>query len=414
MSQRDLRLREVRNQARDGHRPTAGCWGGTAATKAAPAVEVEPAEPRAGAGFDELLELDWSCGAESAPARLAQAAAARQGATAGVYARLYSAATAPADWEAPRTLDPARTDPPALPSRNPRATRTLNRDTTIIRGKGLNKRYVMSEDNYVDAVKDASVEIRQGEMVAVMGPSGSGKSTLVHVLSCLDSADSGEIWLGGRRVDNLSRRDLAKLRRAEVGFIFQTFNLVTSFTALENVMLAAEYAGKSRREARRAAQEALIQVGLGDRMGHRPTELSGGQQQRVAIAGALVNSPKVIFGDEPTGNLDSASSAEIVQTMSDINEQTGTTFVLVTHDFNVASTCDRVFHMLDGRVTNAGGEKSPARLGRLGRRGVRSAGRPPSGAPRSDVHLPNRGGGPSPAAPALILPLVLPGHRPLP
>ncbi len=185
-----------------------------------------------------------------------------------------------------------------------------------------------------------------------MGPSGSGKSTLLHILGCLDSVDSGEVWLDGRRVDRLSRRDLAALRRNEVGFIFQTFNLVPSFTAIENVMLAAEYAGKGRREAREAARSALAQVGLADREEHRPTELSGGQQQRVAIARALVNGPKVIFGDEPTGNLDSASSAEIVQMMHQINRETGTTFVLVTHDPGVAATCDRVFQMLDGRVTN--------------------------------------------------------------
>jgi len=222
----------------------------------------------------------------------------------------------------------------------------------IIRAVNVKKRYVMGEDNYVDALRDASLEIHAGEMIGVMGPSGSGKSTLLHILGCLDSLDSGEVWLDGRRVDDLSRRALADLRRNEVGFIFQTFNLVPSFTALENVMLAAEYAGKSRREARVAAHAALAQVGLADREEHRPTELSGGQQQRVAIARALVNGPKVIFGDEPTGNLDSQSSAEIVRMMHDINEDTGTTFVLVTHDPGVADTCDRVFHMLDGRVTN--------------------------------------------------------------
>jgi putative ABC transport system ATP-binding protein len=178
---------------------------------------------------------------------------------------------------------------------------------TIIRGTGIHKRYVMGKENYVDALQDASVEIEKGQMIAVMGPSGSGKSTLVHILGCLDSVNSGEVWLDGRRVDNLSRRDLARLRRTEVGFIFQTFNLVPSLTALENVVLAAEYAGKSRREARDLARTALSQVGLAEREDHRPTELSGGQQQRVANARALVNSPKVIFGDEPTGNLDSAS-----------------------------------------------------------------------------------------------------------
>jgi len=145
---------------------------------------------------------------------------------------------------------------------------------------------------------------------------------------------------------------LAELRRSEIGFIFQTFNLVPSFTALENVMLAAEYAGKGRREAREAAQKAIAHVGLSDRQRHRPPELSGGQQQRVAIARALVNGPKVIFGDEPTGNLDSASSGEIVAMLHGINRDTGTTFILVTHDPGVAETCSRVLHMLDGRVTN--------------------------------------------------------------
>ena len=186
--------------------------------------------------------------------------------------------------------------------------------TPSSRGVDIHKRYVMSKDNFVDALQGASLEIDEGEMVAIMGPSGSGKSTLLHILGCLDSLNSGEVWLDGRRVDNLSRRDLAQLRRNEVGFIFQTFNLVPSLTALENVMLAAEYAGKGRREAREAAQECSLPTwGCPIEREHRPTELSGGQQQRVAIARALVNGPKVIFGDEPTGNLDSASSAEIVE-----------------------------------------------------------------------------------------------------
>jgi putative ABC transport system ATP-binding protein len=226
---------------------------------------------------------------------------------------------------------------------------------TIIRGVGINKRYVMGKDNYVDALREASVEISRGEVVGIMGPSGSGKSTLLHILGCLDSLDKGEVWLEDQRVDQLNGRALAELRRNEVGFIFQTFNLVPSLTALENVVLAAEYAGKGRREAREAARSALAKVGLADREDHRPTELSGGQQQRVAIARALVNNPKIIFGDEPTGNLDSVSSAEIVDMMHQINRDTGTTFALVTHDPGVASTCDRVFHMLDGRVTNGDG-----------------------------------------------------------
>lgn len=223
----------------------------------------------------------------------------------------------------------------------------------LIRGLDIHKRYVLGKENFVDALQGASLEVEEGEMAAVMGPSGSGKSTLLHILGCLDSLSSGEVWLAGRRVDELGRRDLTDLRRTEVGFIFQTFNLVPSLTALENVALAAQYAGKSSREAREAARQALSQVELSDRDNHRPPELSGGQQQRVAIARALINRPKVIFGDEPTGNLDSASSAEIVRMMQEINRETGTTFVLVTHDPEVAGHCDRAIHMLDGKVTPA-------------------------------------------------------------
>jgi len=220
----------------------------------------------------------------------------------------------------------------------------------LIRGLDIHKRYVLGKENFVDALQGASLEIEEGEMAAVMGPSGSGKSTLLHILGCLDSLTSGEVWLAGRRVDDLGRRDLTDLRRKEVGFIFQTFNLVPSLTAIENVALAAQYGGKRPREARQTARLALSQVELSDRENHRPPELSGGQQQRVAIARALVNSPKVIFGDEPTGNLDSASSAEIVRMMREINRETATTFVLVTHDPEVAGTCDRAIHMLDGNV----------------------------------------------------------------
>ena len=220
----------------------------------------------------------------------------------------------------------------------------------LIKGIDVHKRYVMGKENYVDALQGSSVEVGRGEMVSIMGPSGSGKSTLLHILGCLDSLDSGEVWLAGRRVDTLNGSDLTRLRREEVGFIFQTFNLVPSLNALENVALAAQYAGKGRREAREAATEALAGVGLADRQKHRPTELSGGQQQRVAVARALVNSPQVIFGDEPTGNLDSASSEEMVRMMHQINRDTGTTFVLVTHAPEVAEACDRVVHMIDGRV----------------------------------------------------------------
>jgi putative ABC transport system ATP-binding protein len=223
---------------------------------------------------------------------------------------------------------------------------------TIASVKGLHKRYQLGRDNYVDALRGASVNVGAGEMVAIMGPSGCGKSTMLHMMGCLDEPDSGEVWLNGRRVDDLSTRATTKVLREEIGFIFQGFNLVSTMTALDNVALAAQYSGKSRRDAQMLAREALEAVGLADRAGHRPSELSGGQQQRVAIARALVNRPAVIMGDEPTGNLDSASSVEVIDMMREINLHTGTTFILVTHDPDVAEACDRVIHMRDGVVTD--------------------------------------------------------------
>ena len=187
-------------------------------------------------------------------------------------------------------------------------TEGMTQMKSMVSASGLAKRYELGKENYVDALRGVAVEIKAGEMVAIMGPSGCGKSTLLHVLGCLDNADAGEIWLNGRRVDDLGAGAITKLLRDEIGFIFQGFNLVQSMTALENVALAAEYAGKPRREAQTGRPRGSGRVGLGDRVDHRPNELSGGQQQRVAIARALVNDPLVIFGDEPTGNLDSASS----------------------------------------------------------------------------------------------------------
>jgi len=227
----------------------------------------------------------------------------------------------------------------------------------IIKANGLHKRYQLGRDNYVDALRGVDVSIEEGEMVAIMGPSGCGKSTLLHVLGCLDEPDAGRIYLNGTRVDDLGAGATTRLLRDEIGFIFQGFNLIAGLTALENVALAAQYAGKSRKEAQRAAQGALERVGLAERANHRPTELSGGQQQRVAIARALINDPLVILGDEPTGNLDSASSAEVIDMMREINLTSGMTFVLVTHDPDVAEACDRVIHMRDGVVVS---ESRPA------------------------------------------------------
>ncbi len=224
----------------------------------------------------------------------------------------------------------------------------------IIEVRDLTKRYTLGKSNHVDALRGASLQIRAGEMVAIMGPSGSGKSTMMHIIGCLDSPDSGEVLVGGRRVDGVRGRELATLRGQEIGFIFQGFNLIPTLDAVENVALAAEYAGASRRESVRRAEGLLDLVGLGERKRHVPSELSGGQQQRVAIARALVNRPSIILGDEPTGDLDTATSAEIVGLMRDINTRTGTTFVLVTHNPEVADSCDRTILMRDGVVEDHG------------------------------------------------------------
>ncbi len=221
---------------------------------------------------------------------------------------------------------------------------------TILKAKDLHKRYKLGKNNYVHALRGASLEVGKGEFLAIMGPSGSGKSTLMHIMGALDKPDQGEAWISGRRVDKLRSRELSRIRSREVGFIFQGFNLIPTLTAIENVSLAAEYAGASRGEARRSAQKALEQVGLADRMNHRPSELSGGQQQRVAVARSLVNNPKVILGDEPTGDLDTVTSNEIVQMMTEINKTPGTTFVMVTHDPEVAEACDKIIHVRDGQV----------------------------------------------------------------
>jgi putative ABC transport system ATP-binding protein len=176
----------------------------------------------------------------------------------------------------------------------------------------------------------------------------------MHITGCLDEAGGGEVWLNGRRVDQLRGPELVRVRRAEIGFIFQGFNLIPTLSAEENVALAAEYAGHSRRDALVRGRELLELVGLGDRKRHVPSELSGGQQQRVAIARALVNDPGIVMGDEPTGDLDTATSAEIVSMMRRVNTERGTTFLIVTHNPEVAASCDRTVRMRDGVVVDDG------------------------------------------------------------
>jgi len=213
---------------------------------------------------------------------------------------------------------------------------------------GITKSYRMGKDNVVHALRGADLEVDAGELVAIMGPSGSGKSTMMNVLGCLDVPDEGTYILSGHDVGKLSDDELAAIRNKYVGFVFQTFNLLPRLTALENVELPLIYGG-SRSGRKGRALAALQAVGLGDRIHHRPAELSGGQQQRVAIARALLTEPTMILADEPTGNLDSRSSAEILAIFQRLNDE-GKTVIMVTHEPDVAEHCKRIVRMRDGKV----------------------------------------------------------------
>jgi putative ABC transport system ATP-binding protein len=222
----------------------------------------------------------------------------------------------------------------------------------VIRTEGLIKTYEMGAEQ-VHALQGVDVEIRRGEYVAIMGPSGSGKSTLMNLIGCLDSPTSGRYWLAGRLVSDLDDDELAYIRNKEIGFVFQTFNLLPRATALHNVELPLIYNGTPAEERIQKATVALERVDLGDRMNHKPNELSGGQRQRVAIARALVNDPSIVLADEPTGNLDSTSGAEVMQQLRSLHEA-GRTIVLITHDTDVAAFADRQIHVRDGLVSPMG------------------------------------------------------------
>ncbi len=229
----------------------------------------------------------------------------------------------------------------------------------LLEGRDLRKTYRLSKSNTVEALRGVDVRIDEGEMVAIMGPSGSGKSTLMHVLGLLHAPDANhgpapELRFDGRSMTDLADHERTRIRATEMGFVFQAFNLVPTLSAVENVALAAEYAGIRRRDAHAAAIEALGLVGLADRADHRPSELSGGEQQRVAVARALVNRPKLVIGDEPTGNLDSARSAEVLALLRGLNRECGHTFIIVTHDPDVGAACDRIIRMRDGLVVSDG------------------------------------------------------------
>jgi putative ABC transport system ATP-binding protein len=220
----------------------------------------------------------------------------------------------------------------------------------LVRARGLRKVYGRGE-GLVRAVDEVDLEVARGEMLAVMGPSGCGKSTLLHLLGGLDRPTAGELLLAGRRIDQLSEQALAQLRRHEVGFVFQAYHLMEELTAQENIELPALLAGRTPREARRRAHELLERVGLADRADHLPSALSGGQRQRVAIARALANEPLIVLADEPTGNLDSTATLEVLRVFEALHTA-GLTFVIVTHDERIAATADRLVSMRDGALVD--------------------------------------------------------------
>jgi putative ABC transport system ATP-binding protein len=222
----------------------------------------------------------------------------------------------------------------------------------LIRMKGVERQYHVGSD-VIRALRGVDLSIDREEYVAIMGPSGSGKSTLMYVIGCLDTPDGGTYELAGRVVSRLSDRELTRIRNREIGFVFQTFNLLARADALHNVELPLIYAGVGRRERRERARGALARVGLGDRMRHRPTQLSGGQRQRVAIARALVGEPSLVLADEPTGNLDTATGQDIMSLFGDLN-RAGHTVILVTHESDVARCARRVVVMRDGAIVADG------------------------------------------------------------
>jgi putative ABC transport system ATP-binding protein len=222
---------------------------------------------------------------------------------------------------------------------------------TVLEARGLRKE-VTSPEGMLTILDDVSLCVAAGETVAVVGASGAGKSTLLALLAGLDEPSAGKVWLEGIELSALDEDGRAEVRARHVGFVFQSFHLVPSLTALENVMLPLELAGRG--DARAAARAVLLQVGLGPRLGHYPRQLSGGEQQRVAIARAFVTRPSVLFADEPTGNLDTATGARVIELLFDLNAASGTTLVLVTHDREIAARCSRVIELDAGRLVGHG------------------------------------------------------------
>lgn len=228
---------------------------------------------------------------------------------------------------------------------------SLHQDQAVLQVHNVTKTYHISDDVEVHALRGVSLSIHKGEMIAIIGQSGSGKSTLMHAIGLLDNPTSGEVMVGDIEVTDMTQNELARIRNKEIGFVFQSFNLLARTTALDNVALPLVYAGVSASERNKRATEALERVGLGERLDHAPNQLSGGQQQRVAIARALVTEPAIVLGDEPTGNLDKRSGYEIMTFFQELNEA-GITVVLVTHDLRVAQHAERIVEISDGLIVD--------------------------------------------------------------
>jgi len=220
----------------------------------------------------------------------------------------------------------------------------------VIETKNIKKCY--GDGCKVTALNDINIHVERGSFVSIMGPSGSGKTTLLDVLGCLLKPTSGDVYLDGKKVIGLDDNELAVIRKEKIGFVFQQYNLIQSYTAIENVELPLRIKGKSKWEAEDKAKRLLETVGLGDRLNHKPSQLSGGEQQRVAIARALANDPKIILGDEPTGNLDTKTGQKILNLLKELNQKEGYTLVVVTHDPRVAEYSDKIINLLDGEVLN--------------------------------------------------------------
>lgn len=225
------------------------------------------------------------------------------------------------------------------------------KEEIIIKAEGIKKSYHMSKRNVVHALSGIDLEVNRGDFSAIVGPSGCGKSTLMHIIGLLDKADEGKLMIDGDDVSNVKDKNAHKIRAKKIGFIFQGFNLIPTLTAIENVVLAGKYGGLSRSDRIIRAKELLKLVGLEGRSDHKPNELSGGQQQRVALARALMNKPAIILADEPTGELDSKTSIEIINLLKKMNKEDNQTFLIVTHNKEVAESCNKIISLRDGKVT---------------------------------------------------------------